>query len=282
VAAWLYVRGDLSAWVCVPLIAFFGSIIHELEHDTIHSLYFKNQPWMRHVIFTLTWLSKPNGPNPWVRNTVPLHPHRFSGTPEDIEEQFIGNGSRYPPLRFLVMADRWFAVSLLPQVRRNSRAFQLWELPAAILPMHVIFTAIWVGWLAAHIAPLRSPDAPLFSAQHMHLLNILMVVLVLPGVLRVFSLQFISSTMHYFGGVKGLLAETQVLDKWYFLPFQFFCCGFGMTHSIHHIVVGQPFYLRHMIRKQCYPAMRKNGVHFNDLSTFAQRNRYPEPMAAAA
>jgi hypothetical protein len=59
------------------------------------------------------------------------------------------------------------------------------------------------------------------------------------------------------------------------LPFQLFCFGFGMTHSIHHIVVGQPFYLRHMIRKQCYPAMQQHGVNFNDLGTFRRRNRYP-------
>ena len=83
------------------------------------------------------------------------------------------------------------------------------------------------------------------------------------------------STTFYFGGVNGLLAETQVVNRWYLMPLQLFCFGFGMTHSIHHIVVGQPFYLRHLIRKECYPAMQKYGVNFNDMGTFRRRNHYP-------
>jgi fatty acid desaturase len=280
-AALLYINGHISAWLCVPLLAFFASIAHEIEHDTIHTLYFKNHPRMRDFIFALTWVLKPNGPNPWVRNTVHLHHHRYSGTPEDIEEQFIGNGSPYGPLRFLIMADPLFSLSLFPTVRRNSKAFRLWQLPAAFLPMHAIFTAIWVAWLAAHTALWVNPDTDLLTAKDMHLLNTLMVLCVAPGILRVFSLQFISSSMHYFGGVKGLLAETQVLNKWYLLPLQLFCFGFGLTHSIHHIVVGQPFYLRHLIRHQCYPAMRQRGVRFNDMGTFRRRNHYLDPSAAA-
>src|SRR5258706_6055841 len=124
--AMLYLRGYISAWICVPLLAFFGSIAHEVEHDTIHELYFRDRPWMRHVIFAMVWLLRPNAPNPWIRKSIHLHHHRFSGRPEDIEEQLIGNGSPYHPLRFLIMTDPWFALSLLPRVLRNSRAFRPW------------------------------------------------------------------------------------------------------------------------------------------------------------
>ncbi len=282
--ALLYVRGRISAWICVPLLAFLASIAHEIEHDTIHALYFKNRPWMRHLVFAMVWLLRPNTPNPWIRKTIHLHHHRNSGQPEDIEEQLIGNGYPYRPLRFLIMADPLFAWRLFPILRRNSKAFRSRLMIGAMLPMHPVFTAIWVAWLAAHAALWMHPNAQPFLHLDVHLLNLLMVLCVAPAVLRVFCLQFISSTMHYFGGVNGLLAETQVVNKWYMMPFQLFCFGFGMTHSIHHIVVGQPFYLRHLIRKECYPAMQKYGVNFNDMGTFRRRNHYPtntpEPVPA--
>jgi hypothetical protein len=45
--AMLHIRGYISGWIWVPLMAFFASIAHEIEHDMIHTLYFKNHPWMR-------------------------------------------------------------------------------------------------------------------------------------------------------------------------------------------------------------------------------------------
>src|SRR3954453_17978339 len=38
--AGLYGAGRLSAWLVLPLSAFFMSILHELEHDLLHRLYF--------------------------------------------------------------------------------------------------------------------------------------------------------------------------------------------------------------------------------------------------
>jgi len=281
VVATLYVRGDISAWLCIPLIAFLASIAHEIEHDTIHELYFREHAWMRHVICAMGWLLRPNAPNPWIRKKMHLHHHRFSGRDEDIEEQLIGNGHAYDPLRFLVMADPWFAIRLFPKVSRNSRSFRPWLTVSSIFPLHPVFTAIWVAWLLAHIAPRTLVQLGPLSRIDVHFLNVLMVLIVAPAVLRVFCLQFVSSSMHYFGGVNGLLDQTQVIDKWYTLPFQAFCFGFGMTHPIHHIVVGHPFYLRHLIRKDCYPAMRQHGVNFNDLGTFWRRNHYPDASPQA-
>ena len=40
----LYYYGLISAWLCVPAIALFASFIHELEHDLIHLLYFRQKP----------------------------------------------------------------------------------------------------------------------------------------------------------------------------------------------------------------------------------------------
>ena len=112
----------------------------------------------------------------------------------------------------------------------------------------------------------------LLPEMYMPILNTIMVVVIAPSVLRVFSLQFISSSMHYFGNVHSVLEQTQVFTHWIFKPLQFFCVDFGATHGMHHIRVPQPFYIRHFIRKECYPAMRENGIRFNDFSTFKHAN----------
>ncbi len=42
--AWLYARGAIAWYVALPLAAFVTSLIHELEHDLIHLMYFKKTP----------------------------------------------------------------------------------------------------------------------------------------------------------------------------------------------------------------------------------------------
>ena len=37
----LYVAGVIPWWLCIPLSAFWLSILHELEHDLIHWMYFR-------------------------------------------------------------------------------------------------------------------------------------------------------------------------------------------------------------------------------------------------
>src|SRR5690606_8402511 len=43
-SGWLYLAGSIPWWCAVPLSAFFASLLHELEHDQIHQLYFKRAP----------------------------------------------------------------------------------------------------------------------------------------------------------------------------------------------------------------------------------------------
>ena len=42
-SAALYITGHMAWWVCLLLNAFFASLTHELEHDLIHSMYFRKQ-----------------------------------------------------------------------------------------------------------------------------------------------------------------------------------------------------------------------------------------------
>ena len=102
----------------------------------------------------------------------------------------------------------------------------------------------------------------------------MVVVLVAPNVLRSFCLNFVTSYMHYYGGVSTLMQQTQILRPWFLLPMQLFCFNFGSTHAIHHFVVSQPFYLRQMVARAAHEAMRANGVRYNDFSTFESGNRY--------
>src|SRR5688500_12370929 len=87
VTAGLFVKGVIPAWLCVPAIAIFLSIVHELEHDLIHNLYFKNRRYIQNAMLALGWLLRPNTINPWIRRRLHLNHHRVSGTPEDLEER---------------------------------------------------------------------------------------------------------------------------------------------------------------------------------------------------
>lgn len=64
------------------------------------------------------------------------------------------------------------------------------------------------------------------------------------------------------------------------------CALQGAEHAIHHIVVAQPFYLRHMVRHAAWEAMARHGVRVNDFGSFWRRNRWmalggPEDKATA-
>jgi hypothetical protein len=94
--------------------------------------------------------------------------------------------------------------------------------------------------------------------------------------LRSFSINFISSNMHYFGDIEdgNFVQQCQVLNsKWFIIP-HLFCFNFGSTHGIHHFVVRDPFYIRQMTAKKAHEVMRENGVRFNDLGTFKRANRW--------
>ena len=112
-------------------------------------------------------------------------------------------------------------------------------------------------------------------ATVLRVVSFLTVVWIGPNVLRVACLHFISSNMHYYGDVEdgNVVEQTQVLNRWWLVPIQLFCANFGSTHGIHHFVPNDPFYVRQLTAKTAHPAMRNNGVRFNDLGTFRRANR---------
>lgn len=289
---------DAIAWyVCVPLVAFFASFIHELEHDLIHRMYFRKSPKINKIMLLIGWAARPSTINPLVRRKLHLHHHKHSGTASDLEERGITNGESWGIKRLLMTGDNMLAVYLRPKLTfrmvhnfihaqkpKSKRKFKelAWEQRLGYAPLGTIYYFAWHGWLAFHAVTLSASflGAPLelsTGAQTMvSVLNFAAVVLFLPSFLRTFCLHFISSNMHYYGDVEdqNTMQQTQVLNPWWLMPFQLFCFNFGSTHAIHHFVVKEPFYIRQWTAPTAHKVMREMGVRFNDFGTFRRANRF--------
>ncbi|GAA5630868.1 hypothetical protein Acal02_01483 [Acinetobacter calcoaceticus] len=282
--AYFYITQQLSVWWTIPLIAFFASFTHELEHDLIHWMYFRKKPWAHHLMMGLVWLARPSTINPWLRRELHFNHHKCSGTEKDVEERALWNGEQWGVLRFFATGDNGLSVLFRVFKLKDShlRKMVIKRSLAAYFPLGIIHWSIWYVFLGFHALNAISSivDAPiLWSAttlQVMHVINILTVVWVAPNVLRTFCLHFVTSNMHYYGDVElgNVIQQTQVLTPWWMLPFQLFCCNFGSTHAIHHFVIKEPFYLRQMTAPVAHQVMRDMGVRFNDLGTFKRANRW--------
>lgn len=296
-SGWAYVADVIPWYVCVPLTAVFLSFIHELEHDLIHQLYFRNSPRAYNLMMALCWITRPSTISPWVRKRMHLHHHKFSGTESDIEERGITNGERWGLRRLIMTGDNMLAVYLRPKtIYKAARAFVLAQNPQTeeelkqlaheqrrgYFPLGLIHYAFWHGFVLFHlangIALLFGSGIPLSGGMETFIagLNTAAVVYMGPNMLRTFCLHFISSNMHYYGDVepRNIIQQTQVLNARWLAPMQLFCFNFGSTHAIHHFVVKEPFYIRQATAKRAHAVMRENGVRFNDMGTFRRANRY--------
>lgn len=280
---WLYIADILPWWLCIPIVAIFASIVHEIEHDLIHRLYFRKQPIPHNLMMLMCWLLRGSTINPWIRRHIHLLHHKVSGTKSDAEERGITNGERFSIRRIIMMADGMLATPLLRQAPNvKIRLTRLLKTLIAFFPVGTLHYALWYGFLVFHaanmVAKLFSAAIvwPIWVSDIMPLVTIAVVVWVAPNVLRSFCLHFVSSNMHYYGDVEkgNIVQQTQVLNPWWMWPFQLFCFNFGSTHTIHHFVVSDPFYLRQIVAKEQYAVLKQHGVRFNDLGTFRRANRY--------
>ncbi|AUX89439.1 fatty acid desaturase [Acinetobacter sp. ACNIH1] len=289
-----YGYGYLSAWFTIPLIAIFASLTHELEHDLIHYMYFKKTPWAHHLMLALVWLARPNTISPWARRRLHLHHHKYSGTEHDLEERGISNGMPWGIRRILVISDQLMSVYLRPfqmfkmihlfmekQPEKERKVAMISQL-LGFLPLSMIYYSLCYLFVVFHVG---NAVAPIFGyemlwsesiIEAMPLVNFLAVIWIIPNFIRSFSLQFVSSNMHYYGDIdpRDVIKQTQVLNPWWMVPFQLFCCNFGSTHAIHHFVVKEPFYIRQLTSKTAHKVMKEVGVRFNDIGTFKRMNRW--------
>ncbi|MFN0200024.1 MAG: fatty acid desaturase, partial [Bacteroidia bacterium] len=277
---------------------FWTSFLHELEHDLIHYLYFKKQPFLHNVMMAGVWIFRPMTVSPWFRRHLHLHHHKYSGLESDLEERAVTNGLKWGLFRALFLPDQILGVvlrgfKLYPEIRKMEKEGRFTKTEVRNFYNIVLFGFLPLGlplyfaWYAYVFIYFLLGVQSLFSIQ-LHLPEIctqflavaqpFMVLLVIPNLFRQYCLHFITSNLHYYGDVEkgNFLQQTQILNAWWTLPFQLFCFNFGHTHAIHHFFVQETFYLRQLTANKALEVLRKNGVRFNDLGTFERANRYHE------
>lgn len=292
-----YASGLWPAWVTIVIAAFWMSILHELEHDLIHYMYFRKNPLLHNMMMAGVWLFRPSTISPWVRRNLHLHHHKVSGSEGDLEERGITNGSPWGLRRLLMLGDHMLAIYLRPietmrmvkayvrsqePLPRRARLALVRENLLAYFPLGVVHYALWHGVVVWEIYKLLATafgHAPMLNPVQLQLeslVHFLAVVWLMPNVLRVFCLHFVSSNMHYYGDVEpgNVIQQTQVWNKWWLAPLHLFCFNFGATHAIHHFVVRDPFYVRQWTARHMYPLMRAAGVRFNDFDSLRRANRF--------
>jgi fatty acid desaturase len=271
ITSYFFLQGTLAWYFTIPLMAFFVSILHELEHDLIHDLYFKEQKWIQNLMFAVIWVSKINA-NPWWRKPMHLKHHKTSGQVDDIEERLIGLGYPLGIKRLLVTLNPLGSYLIMWGVSKDSEKMK--SKPGLnLIQTTIVNTPVLLpGNLAAIICLFPS----YFSEQTVAIAYAITMLLYLPNTLRQGALQWVSTGCHYYGDIpeKNVFFQNQVLNHWSFYPLQAFCFNFGATHIIHHYVTRQPFYLRQMIAEPCIEEFKKQGVRFNDLGIYGRDHRY--------
>lgn len=294
-SAWAYYSGIFAWYVAIPVAAFWMSLLHELEHDLIHMMYFRKKRFWNDFMLAGVWLFRPSTISPWVRRRLHLHHHKVSGTETDLEERGITNGEKWGIRRLLMTGDNLLAVYLRPfTTYKMTRAFvrdvakskeEAFEIARenvlGYFPLGVINYVLWHGFIVYHATLITLglfgvyPAIPAALETVMLYVNFYAVVIAAPNALRTFCLHFVSSNMHYYGDVEkgNVVQQCQIWTSPVMLPLHLFCFNFAGTHSFHHFVVRDPFYIRQWLAPGLYPLMRENGIRFNDFGTFLRANR---------
>jgi hypothetical protein len=290
--SWLWYIELTSTWFLVIWVAFWTSILHELEHDLIHGLYFKKSKFMINVMFGVVWIFRPLTLNPWIRKYWHHHHHQHSGKVIDIEERGVTNGERWSLKRLIMTPDLLLSflfrcVRIFKEIKSEFKSGNLSEKDMKMLRKTLFFGFMPIGipaylifyfWIFLGVSSwfgIEIMESTLL-AKWSSFIDPLIYVLILPNYIRQFCLHFITSNMHFYGDVEDgdILRQTQVLNAWWTWPFQLFCFNFGSTHSIHHFVVNEPFYTRQMSVKRAHLIFREEGVKFNDTASFNRANSY--------
>ncbi|MGJ8681789.1 fatty acid desaturase, partial [Paraglaciecola sp.] len=203
------------------------------------------------------------------------------GTQQDIEERLVGNGTKNHFLRLLVICDGLLGLLLrTKQFSKEIKGYNFLRLFNAGFPLTTVYYVILYVFIIFHSvnfvveSTAITLNYPNWVMTLVDWMNLSMVIWVAPSLLRSACLNFVTSSMHYYGSAYNLIQQTQVLNHWIFMPFQLFCFNFGNTHTIHHFVPNQPFYIRQMISKQVNKLLKEKGIRFNDLGSILAANQY--------
>lgn len=303
-SAWAYYSGLFAWYVAIPVAAFWMSLLHELEHDLIHMMYFRKNKFWNDFMLAGVWLFRPSTISPWVRRRLHIHHHKVSGTETDLEERGITNGEKWGLRRLLMTGDNLLAVYLRPfatykmtrgfvrevaKSREEAHSIARENL-MGYFPLGVINYTLWHGFIVYHSSLFVlglfgiHPAIPATLQSVMTVVNFYAVVIAAPNALRTFCLHLVSSNMHYYGDVEkgNIVQQCQIWTTPWAIPLHLFCFNFAGTHAFHHFVVRDPFYVRQWLAPGLYPLMRENGIRFNDFGTFKRANRMHAAQALAA
>ena len=278
VIAGLYLDGYLYWWFAAGAMAVPISILHEMEHDLIHRLYFRGRDWLRHTCFFVIWWAKLHV-NPWWRAPQHLYHHQRSGQEDDIEEKLLGIGLPFGPFRFLVALHPGVAFYLLIRLRRQIREASLGRTILMSAPTFLVMLVIWeafFGYIRVRYGYAPSWDpALLLPPEGWPLARNLAVLWLFPNILRQTCLALASSYCHYYADIEedNIFLQTQILRHWSLAPIQLFCFNFAATHALHHFVVEQPFYLRQAVAFTATDLVVAKGVRLNDFGVVPRNNR---------
>lgn len=280
---WAYFAGYLPWWAAVLLIGLPISILHELEHDLIHSQFFKGSERVQTFMLFVIWWTKLNA-SPWYRREQHLRHHRRSGQPDDAEERLIGLGVRAGFYRVLIAMHPIFSNPMVPKIKRVDPKWRvMWGIRQSA-PAFVMFALILFGWPLVHLFDALLPEVA--PAGLLRLFDVLMVLWAGPNIIRQTCLALISSYSHYYGDIpeNDVFYQNQIMDHPILWPMQLYCFNFGSTHIVHHFVVQQPFYLRQMCARAAHAEMLRQGVRRNDFGVIRRANRWgnqPSPSQSA-
>lgn len=281
VTGWLYFNGHLGALATIFSMAFFTGILHELEHDLIHDLYFKRWAIVQDLMFFGIWVSKLHA-NPWWRRTIHLRHHHHSGQKLDIEERLIGLGLPFGWVRLALTINPFASLLITKDIQKDNPNFSGVEMIGLAAPCASWYLVLTITWamIVTGLWDLVFPALFDISPYWKMFFYDWAIVMCLPNILRQGSLQFISTYVHYYEdlpeGADGLFFQNQILQHPLLWPFQIFCFNFGSTHIIHHYITNQPFYLRQMIASGVHEEMLKQGVRKNDFTIQARANRWDQ------
>jgi len=274
-----YTRHLLPWWFATGAVAVALSVLHELEHDLIHGLYFRSHAWVERSCLFVIWWAKLHV-SPWWRKPQHLHHHRRSGQEDDLEERLLGIGLPFGLFRFLVAFHPAVAFGRLLALRKHLRGYSTTRTIAASAPTFLLMLVIWesfFGYLRVRygVAPSWDPARAL-PANGWPLARNLAVLWLFPNILRHTCLAYVSSYCHYYGDIEPerLEQQSQILRTWRLWPLQLFCCNFGATHWVHHFVVNQPFYLRLAVADRVRSTACAGGVRENDGGVVLRNNRW--------
>jgi len=280
ITAIFYLKRRIHWSIVIPLMALPGSILHELEHDLIHNLYFKGKQWMHHVMFVGIHFTKWSIP-PWYRKWMHIRHHQESGTEKDLEERLIGLGRPLDLMRWTLTFYPFSNSIILDELQEDNKDWSKHKLVLAAIPSVVPFTVLWhlfLGYGRLNLGLTMGAYDPVtfLPAWGWPIVRDLSILLLMPNVLRQACLNIMASYCHYYGDIpsNNVFYQNQIIDHWSMLPFQLFSFNFGATHIIHHFVPNQPFYLRQMLAPKSLAVMVDNGIRKNDLGIVKRNNRY--------